>query len=530
LGYLRTEGAWQAFDAPLESERARMLDEYRERRRAAPGNVRGHLSVAAWCQTHGLRDEERAHRTAALVMSSPSEQPHILKSLGYRQVGEEWLSPFEAEDLRLMAIETEKSLRRWGPKVEKIFEQLHGSVRQKNLGRAALAEIEDPGAIPALEYYFGPQETSQLIDKLEAMRAHEASVSLARLAVFSDSIVLRNNAIRALSKRRKEDYVPSLLQLLSYPANSNLAIAVDPGGSAYIWESAILQETGNRIRVWRTSTAFLPVLETMTLSHLGHGVTDVGIGGPATTVAPTTTPADFLRTVIDQLHFNDQFVNANNFSVVQLNKRISNVLSGVSGQPKSINANDWLAWWGDYSGLQQTGTVKIVEELSEPTVVYQPIVFGFNYCSCFKAGTPVWTESGTKAIEQIQVGDRVLAQNVETGEVAFKPVLHTSVRPPHRILRMRAGDDSLTCTEGHRFWVAGKAWIRACDVSSGQLLHTATGSIPVESVTDAGTDRTYNLVVADFHNYFVGKQAILVQDLPLPRATNRLVPGLQPEW
>jgi hypothetical protein len=133
-------------------------------------------------------------------------------------------------------------------------------------------------------------------------------------------------------------------------------------------------------------------------------------------------------------------------------------------------------------------------------------------------------------IESIQVGDRVLAQDVEMGELAYKPVLQTTVRAPHQLVRVNAGAETITCTDGHRFWVAGQAWTKARDLTPKELLHTARGTIRVESVSEAGVDRTYNLVVADFHSYFAGKQAILVQDLPLPRSTNCVVPGLQPEW
>ena len=34
--------------------------------------------------------------------------------------------------------------------------------------------------------------------------------------------------------------------------------------------------------------------------------------------------------------------------------------------------------------------------------------------------------------EEIRIGDRVLAQDVETGELAYKPVLQTTIRPPNR--------------------------------------------------------------------------------------------------
>jgi len=51
---------------------------------------------------------------------------------------------------------------------------------------------------------------------------------------------------------------------------------------------------------------------------------------------------------------------------------------------------------------------------------------------CFVAGTPVWTVSGPVAIEKIRVGDLVLSQALDTGELAFQPVLQTTQRPRSR--------------------------------------------------------------------------------------------------
>jgi hypothetical protein len=58
------------------------------------------------------------------------------------------------------------------------------------------------------------------------------------------------------------------------------------------------------------------------------------------------------------------------------------------------------------------------------------------------------------------------------------------------------------------------------------LLHTATGSREVRSISPAGEAPTYNLVVEAVHNYFVGRTALLTHDVSLPRPTNRKVPGL----
>ncbi len=44
-------------------------------------------------------------------------------------------------------------------------------------------------------------------------------------------------------------------------------------------------------------------------------------------------------------------------------------------------------------------------------------------CGCFLAGTLIYTDTGQKAIEEIQVGDKVWAYNDTTGDYALKKVV-----------------------------------------------------------------------------------------------------------
>jgi hypothetical protein len=110
--------------------------------------------------------------------------------------------------------------------------------------------------------------------------------------------------------------------------------------------------------------------------------------------------------------------------------------------------------------------------------------------------------------------------------LAYKPVLQTTVRPPKELTTLRFGDESIVCTGGHRFWTSGEGWVKARDLTAHALLHTATGNAPVWSAKQGDARETYNLVVADFHTYFVGKTGVLCQDLLLPAGTNNPVPGL----
>ena len=53
--------------------------------------------------------------------------------------------------------------------------------------------------------------------------------------------------------------------------------------------------------------------------------------------------------------------------------------------------------------------------------------------------------------------------------------------------------------------------------------------VHLSSVELAPEEETYNLVVADFHTYFVGYRKVLSHDNSMRMPTRAVVPGLRPE-
>jgi hypothetical protein len=150
--------------------------------------------------------------------------------------------------------------------------------------------------------------------------------------------------------------------------------------------------------------------------------------------------------------------------------------------------------------------------------------------SCFAPGTKVWTLVGQQAIEKIKVGDRVLAQDVESGELAYKPVLAVTTRPPARWMKIGLGTEAITATPSHPFWASGKGWRMTKQLKAGSLVHTLSGSVPLESVEKLESDSSdavvaFNLIVADFSTYFVGDGGLLVHDNTPRRPTAAVLPG-----
>lgn len=280
-------------------------------------------------------------------------------------------------------------------------------------------------------------------------------------------------------------------------------------------------------------------------------------------------------------------LDAHNRVIEQNNARIIDVLSHTTGENRGEAPRDWWKWWwqdyndayafasgkerspGDNPLNEPDGYAKkpVVEDADMVTYgVYSPalssytpaispvaprptgatsasatssysyssttvIVGGGGPYSCFARGTKVWTQAGQLPIEQIKIGDRVLAQDVESGELAYKPVLAVTIRKPVPRLKIGLGLETLTTTLSHPFWLAGKGWQLAKELEVGANLHTLSGGQLVETIEReepdfSGNGISYNLIVADFNTYYVGEQGILVHDNTPRRPTSVLLPGL----
>ena len=147
--------------------------------------------------------------------------------------------------------------------------------------------------------------------------------------------------------------------------------------------------------------------------------------------------------------------------------------------------------------------------------------------SCFPAGTLVHSTGGLVPIETLQVGDQVLSQDLETGELTYKLVQQTTLRPPSEMLTISFQDGSrVTTTKGHSFWVNQLGWRMAKRLKSGQQIHSIGGGLAVASIEPAQTEEAHNLVVQDFATYFVGHAAVMVHDNTFRKPTTVVTPGL----
>lgn len=164
-------------------------------------------------------------------------------------------------------------------------------------------------------------------------------------------------------------------------------------------------------------------------------------------------------------------------------------------------------------------------------------------CNSFVPGTLVLMADGShKLIEDVQVGDRVIAADPQTGKVEAKPVIALIAGEGSKNLVQIAVDidgdkgDAIgvvIATDAHPMWVASaRRWVDAGKLSPGMLLRTASGGYARVTAISTWTaiQQVYNLTIEDFHTYYVlaGDQAVLVHndDPVVPNIVKKILEGI----
>ena len=141
--------------------------------------------------------------------------------------------------------------------------------------------------------------------------------------------------------------------------------------------------------------------------------------------------------------------------------------------------------------------------------------------NCFVAGTLIETSEGKKTVEDIQIGDKVLAKDDKTGDIAYKEVVDLFNRIAYKTYIISIGETKITVTGEHPFWVQDKGWVETKDLETGDILTTYDGQeLPIDDILVKEEKVTvYNFEVADYHTYFVSELAVWTHNC------TRLIPG-----
>ncbi|MET9465142.1 toxin C-terminal domain-containing protein [Streptomyces sp. NPDC006544] len=146
----------------------------------------------------------------------------------------------------------------------------------------------------------------------------------------------------------------------------------------------------------------------------------------------------------------------------------------------------------------------------------------------FVPGTQVLMADGSsKPIEEVRIGDSVLATDPETGESKAEAVVaEIKGQGVKHLVEVTVDTDgpqgaaeaSVTATEGHPFWIQELGeWVDATDLKSGERLQTSSGShLQITGLKrwTVPTATVYNLTIATLHTYYVltGPDPVLVHN------------------
>lgn len=541
-------------DYEKEMQDNQLLAAYDKRREDLKQGRGSEQQLAAWCRKNRLVGREKIHLLNIWNSESASADLRMAagQRLGMKNVGGVWMTPTELKQFQAATRTASRNAAAWKPKTEELLKGLES----KNSKRRQVA-IErygsglDRTAVVSIESLLSSKGTPYAMLAVKFVGEipdYEATESLARHAVYADSGRVREAAVIQLATREQQDVVPLLLAELSNPLEADFGVSV--GRDGMVRRTQEVMERGREANVRHVNTTARGI------HRVNETVVRVNRQGQ---VRGVTTTDDAL--VARKLELGDydsweerlaaehelrqQFAWERQWLVQQeimrgiganrllhqrnqrasvVNERAIAALENVTEakvEPKTADA--WWEWWNDTNERYQDEkpTVTRTTELSDPMRISYA-----RACECFPAGTLVRTQTGLRKIESIEAGDQVLAQHTESGELGYKLVLATTLRPPSSMVTIGFDGGEIESTSGHLFWVEEHGWKMAKNLEPDDLLHAIDGARRVSTITSRPDAEAHNLVVAEFGNYFVGNEGILVHDNSERRRSNAITPGV----
>jgi Pretoxin HINT domain len=511
---------------------------------AANDSENSQLTLARWCRKHQLGDEAKVHWDNVLSYEPNNEE--ALRALGKRWYAGRLMAYAEVDATKERVRKARAAAKRFVPRVAKWERMLSaGDLASRDQALSEIRAVSDADAIPVLEDITldqRPNTNRQLehskqlglafVEALDALPAQAATESLARHAVFSTSSSVREAASAALKRREPHDYMPMLLDGLAMPIESSFRITTDADGAVNYWHSlyrvgATADESSNSIRgAWQH---ILPSLTDLTADENRVPTPAELAWEQQVAQKQAVNVARSQREYAKEATAVEREVARQNHAAETLDGKIVSALANITGEDYGSDPLKWWDWWQRYNDsyvpyerpVRERNTTEISHfYFPKPEYVQE------RPLSCFPRGTLVWTRSGKRAIETIEIGDLVLAQSADTGELTYKPVIGRTLRPPRPMLNFSLGDEKLSATKGHPFWVAGIGWRMAKELEEGAILHGVHGPVRVTRIEPGEEFEAYNLVVADFSTYFVGDAGVLVHDNSPRQPTRATVPGV----
>lgn len=548
-GLMKTVDGWRdAAECQLEVSDAEK--KYRELRDRVADDFVGNKQLARFCQKHKLPDNARGHWLR--VVSFVPDDAEARKALGHVRFEGTWTTKEEVKRVERVRKEFNAALNAWSKKVPGwLADWRSDDAKRKEKGCENLLTIQDAAAVPLLQAglaYRSEEDTLLLTKILCAIPDIQATRIIAELAVANPSPQVFRVCTEELRERDEQAFAPQLLIAMSNPITSEMRLDVNPTTNRILYRHVFTREGQYTRQIQAIGrdygqgqlVGYPDPYSFVGLTPAERERAEEKFLGNATQrqdAALAYRMAESMATAMDR----ERRKSLENLSIEETNRRVSLVLSKVFDENYG-SPDQWWVWWNQRNEVQYAKSVRaqvqydqvVDDSQSGASVGVQNILPELLdtrprfHLACFAAGTPVSTPQGLRTIESIKTGDLVLAQDVETGEIAWKPVIQPTKRSATKVLKLTVGDESFFCSLKHPFWKTGRGWIWAKELAVGDLVRTINGSLPVTEIESQPDAPLFNLVVSDFSTYFVGKNRTLTHDISYRKPTLAIAPGVLP--
>lgn len=575
-GEIEINGQWQKLSELEQNQLSKEMQRYLEERGDEALDKDGHRRLAKWCTTNNLPDQAEAHWYG--VLEADFNDAEARRALKFTHIDGRWFSQEEVASTKTSVQEQLKALKTWLPKIRDIVAGIENKDTTKRLKSIQqLKAIKDPKAVKALQFAAERSEAQtalHLLNTIKQFRTKDACMALASIALRAPSTELGQDAATALARFPKEMYVPALLDFMSTEKDLRRNLVMEPNGDLVLQLLEVRElkshvETARLDKVLKINNTNAAIFAE-NLRFASRAPTSVDsdsfLAVADNDVANTVTQNEARRDAENQ----EARLTQENEGTRQLQRNVCTVLRSATGEKLDDTPRQWWNWWDLEQEILSVGNKEILRNYDRnfQSLVYsvdpervrvfratgssenegappeqtentgtrrnliRPSLSRVNpgyRIDCLTAGTMIQTETGMRPIESIRIGDNVVSQDIETGEISLKPVVRTSHRPPSITCKIvLVSDETIQATLGHHWWVVGKGWTKTKDLETGMHIRTASGSAEIAKLEDAEETTTYNISVADHHSFFVGKDRLLSFDSRELTPTLQLVPGLAP--
>lgn len=537
VGQLRQDNRWRPVaDAAQANVWNIPLAQYLQRRDQLQ-NPGDELALGLWCRDAKMPDRAQLHLEQVVTHpdSTPAEREAAAKALDIRPVDGLLLTAQQAEEYQQLKQELNAAAAKWLPQLYGWQERLRsGRTRQTRIALEEISQVTDEDLWTAA-LLMGPDLGDELAAAILPPLLKSDTVTrtrvLAEIASSPRAAALRAQAIKALRDRPMEEYVPYLLDKMESPVTARFRIYHDAVGNVrYLHD--ILQNDKDESRVVQIDSPIAPhqVVPLTIPQRTADG--RVVAGSRLFDMSPDYGTGVINGIVLaSQAAARQQQAVANNASIQEQNAPVFETLEGTSGVLLQRRPEDWHAWW-DHQNLvtvnPQNKPVRYAYlNLRSGDLQFKPFAATPFRHTWLSADTPVWTETGRRPISQIRRGDKVLAQDVASGQIDWKVVRHVSAKSADQFSGWGTGERHIAASAGVLFWVAGKGWVPFGKLQPDQPIYGLTGLTPfTPAQLDAAPSAGYHLVVDDYGTFFIGPHQLLVHDDQAAEPVKVALPGV----